>query len=478
MESSECKKCRACKKMIDIGQFQPKSRQPNTPSSTCIRCCEVAGIKLTLSNNKSVSVEEREDLERRLQELNLKSGPPTLPGTWIKCGCRSYRNLDEQDPVAMERYKVFQSNPKYCFCMEKHASNRTSDAKRIKEKVTANRERRNEIQVAIASGSLARQIIKDEIIHRYCSGCTRHVPDGEFASRDHRVCKKCADLTRDYDQHRRNLDKRRELFREKRYDLAYRARKREDDPEGFKEHNATIQKNWRVANREHVLNWRHNNWRGYFNGMKSQAAVKGLTWNLTDESAQSLMHSTCFFCGVLPDKGFGGIDRLNFRESYIADNVVPCCKECNFMKGCLDPLTFIDRCTRIAARNDMLPDFIADDVEDAVFVDMGNMNFASYEARARNKHIEFSISEELFREYTGGRSLCRYCKTATARGLDRVDSNGGYTPDNVVPCCSQCNYSKGRLSEGTFLSQCARVALVDREKVPDVPVQKLHVCKR
>lgn len=27
-------------------------------------------------------------------------------------------------------------------------------------------------------------------------------------------------------------------------------------------------------------------------------------------------------------------------------------------------------------------------------------------------------------------------------GLDRVDSNLGYTPDNVVPCCPTCNYAK------------------------------------
>lgn len=41
---------------------------------------------------------------------------------------------------------------------------------------------------------------------------------------------------------------------------------------------------------------------------------------------------------------------------------------------------------------------------------------------------------------------CRYCGQSLApvgTGLDRVDSHLGYTPDNVVPCCPDCNRAKG-----------------------------------
>jgi hypothetical protein len=36
-------------------------------------------------------------------------------------------------------------------------------------------------------------------------------------------------------------------------------------------------------------------------------------------------------------------------------------------------------------------------------------------------------------------SPCFYCKTMNADGLDRRDSAGGHTPDNVVSCCMECN---------------------------------------
>lgn len=478
---SSIKKCGSCRQTLDLTNFPESTRKPGTLLSTCKRCVEVASLRSQLKST-ALSDHATEDIQNRLQHLNLKSGPPKTPGTWIKCGCRSYRNLDAQDATAMQRYAKFEVNSKYCFCMEQHASGAKTDAKRMKQKVATNRERRNQVQVAIAAGSLPREITKQDVPHRYCSGCTRHVPTDQFSSDQHRVCTRCAELTRDYDQNRRDLDKKRELFREKRYDIAYRASKRENDPEGYKKHNAAIQNAWRTANRDHVLQWRHKNWRGYMNGMRGQAAVKGVAWDLTDDAAHDLMHQPCFFCGTLHEKGFGGIDRLNFREGYVEDNVVSCCKECNFMKGCLDPITFVARCSRIAANNPVAGEdpIVVIDADDAVFVDMGTMSFESYASRARNLDLAFTVSRELFLDLTGGHTLCQYCKTAVARGLDRVDSNGGYTADNVVASCSQCNYSKGRLPLATFLQQCTRVAVffTRHVDVKHVPFQPLHICKR
>ena len=36
-------------------------------------------------------------------------------------------------------------------------------------------------------------------------------------------------------------------------------------------------------------------------------------------------------------------------------------------------------------------------------------------------------------------------------GLDRVDSNKGYTDDNVVPCCGSCNQLKNELPYKYFV---------------------------
>lgn len=38
---------------------------------------------------------------------------------------------------------------------------------------------------------------------------------------------------------------------------------------------------------------------------------------------------------------------------------------------------------------------------------------------------------------------CHYCgknlEGNTGANLDRIDNNKGYTPDNVLPCCGECN---------------------------------------
>ena len=42
-------------------------------------------------------------------------------------------------------------------------------------------------------------------------------------------------------------------------------------------------------------------------------------------------------------------------------------------------------------------------------------------------------------------------------GIDRVDNNRGYEPDNVVPCCGTCNKAKHTMGEEELLESVARV---------------------
>lgn len=57
---------------------------------------------------------------------------------------------------------------------------------------------------------------------------------------------------------------------------------------------------------------------------------------------------------------------------------------------------------------------------------------------------------------------CKYCDfrpEGKLNGIDRVDSTKGYTIDNVVSCCSQCNYAKGTLTESDFLKMCSDIVV-------------------
>lgn len=43
-------------------------------------------------------------------------------------------------------------------------------------------------------------------------------------------------------------------------------------------------------------------------------------------------------------------------------------------------------------------------------------------------------------------------------GLDRVDNNIGYTIDNVVTCCKECNRMKGSMKHDLFVDLCNRIS--------------------
>jgi hypothetical protein len=68
-----------------------------------------------------------------------------------------------------------------------------------------------------------------------------------------------------------------------------------------------------------------------------------------------------------------------------------------------------------------------------------------FKMNARKRGIEWTISDEtatrLFKE------ACHYCRRVGVDhggfvGIDRKDSRGSYSDDNVLPCCGTCNFAK------------------------------------
>lgn len=56
--------------------------------------------------------------------------------------------------------------------------------------------------------------------------------------------------------------------------------------------------------------------------------------------------------------------------------------------------------------------------------------------------------------------MIRYSKNSSLQelnGVDRIDSNKGYTKDNCVPCCKICNQMKSNIDIGTFLTQISKI---------------------
>jgi exonuclease VII large subunit len=69
--------------------------------------------------------------------------------------------------------------------------------------------------------------------------------------------------------------------------------------------------------------------------------------------------------------------------------------------------------------------------------------FSAYKTNAKKRGIEFHLTMEQFESFW--QKPCEYCGAEIETiGLDRVDSDGHYTIDNVVSCCWPCNESKGK----------------------------------
>jgi len=81
-----------------------------------------------------------------------------------------------------------------------------------------------------------------------------------------------------------------------------------------------------------------------FYHIKCAAKKRGYEWGLIKEEVRTLTRQPCYYCGAEPSQGwsgkrvngayiYNGIDRVDNNRGYLPDNVVPCCKRCNFAKG-------------------------------------------------------------------------------------------------------------------------------------------------
>jgi hypothetical protein len=99
--------------------------------------------------------------------------------------------------------------------------------------------------------------------------------------------------------------------------------------------------------------------------------------------------------------------------------------------------------------------------------------FSSYKYSAKIKKIDFSLSDDDL--YRLSQEKCSYCGSSpfsvsnrlgmkfVYNGIDRVDSNKGYTLENCVACCKACNYAKRTLSVNEFKSLISLIC----ERWPD-----------
>lgn len=91
--------------------------------------------------------------------------------------------------------------------------------------------------------------------------------------------------------------------------------------------------------------------KGRYNRAKQAAKRKGAGWTLSLRAYRTLIFpDKCHYCyGELPKDG-SALDRKQSKLGYTIDNVVPCCKLCNWIKS--DKLSYDEMCLISQLRRD------------------------------------------------------------------------------------------------------------------------------
>ena len=109
--------------------------------------------------------------------------------------------------------------------------------------------------------------------------------------------------------------------------------KRQEYRTSHKEELRKIKKTYYEENKEKILE-SNRQWRQTINGRllsyQISAKARNLEWSLTKEDFELLWNNNCHYCG---EKINGiGIDRIDSKQGYKINNVVPCCQGCNVLK--------------------------------------------------------------------------------------------------------------------------------------------------
>ncbi len=97
-----------------------------------------------------------------------------------------------------------------------------------------------------------------------------------------------------------------------------------------------------------------------------------------------------------------------------------------------------------------------------------NQLFKQYQINAKKRNFDFNLTKEHFIGIT--QSNCYYCDSLPKQikknnfngdfiynGIDRINNDLGYSPENCVPCCGMCNGMKSHYDQDLFFKQIEKI---------------------
>ena len=318
---------------------------------------------------------------------------------------------------------------------------------------------------------------------KQCSVCCQPRPIEMYSGADNKetkTCRLCRDENKRQDE-KRDMEHRRELeriasqnperqavkreWREANPEkvamgyLNYRDRQHNENQEEYLHRNAETMLKWRENNPEKVQEMNDKRMHSIeinFNHYKYDSTFHRRQFELSLEQFETIVKSPCEYCGTIQDKGFNGIDRMDQKQGYVIENCVSCCKLCNFMKGALDNITFLQRVQHILKRNTMITggNYYPD-----AFQNHQSGSYSEYKKRAEQKGLAFELTIEDFNALI--LENCYICGKKTdenhTNGVDRFDNEQGYTFHNSNACCGECNCMKKEIDYDVLLAQFKKI---------------------
>lgn len=217
-----------------------------------------------------------------------------------------------------------------------------------------------------------------------------------------------------------------------------------------------------IASKTHLLSPERAATVAMLNQMRNKNSKLGVRFDISEELVERLIQQPCIYCGVEFSKEYvrhskvfnsekvylNGIDRVDSSLGYLDENIVPCCKICNSAKSNKTLGEFVEYVRGVKL----------DPLEQVAFSETQRTTYYHmYRRSAKLRNLEFYDDREFIKSFMI--KPCYYCGGISNKpsGIDRVDTERGYTPDNSVPCCTTCNLAKLNYKSSDFAEWRVRV---------------------
>jgi hypothetical protein len=332
-----------------------------------------------------------------------------------------------------------------------------------------------------------RSAVSGEIINgqKQCSVCCKFKSADNYS--DTKTCKSCRDEFKKQDakrdkEHVRELDRiasqkpeRKTVkneWKENNYDkvvmynVNYRGRQHNENQEEYLKRNAETMAKWRENNPEKVKEINEKklkNINTHYYNYKYKSNKYRLNFELSLEQFDTIVKMPCYYCGIIQDKGFNGIDRMDQTQGYVYKNCASCCKVCNFLKGSVDNISFLQRVEHILTKNTMITN---GNYYPNAFANHKKNTYLEYRNSALSRNYIFELTREQFDSLI--KENCYICGKISnevhTNGVDRFDNDIGYTIENTNSCCGECNFMKNDMEYDKFFEQLKKIFAYSSKK--------------